>query len=437
MTPRDFYAEADWSNAPVGPVAPLAPVRNEGWDTPVEPPAQVAPVSKGGVPVTGAAIVDRLQTWFTTYICTMTDRDLELLALWTLHTHLVLDVYTSPRLLIDSPVPGSGKTTVLEHLGRLCFNPVQMASVGSPALLTRMLDAGMRTILIDEADRSLNPDRDGVQDLFAVLNSGYKRGGKRPVLVPQKGGGWDVAEMPTYSPVAMAGNNPNLPEDTRSRTIRVLLMPDIDGVVSESDWEVIEEEAFALADDIAVWADTVRDAVRLARPDLPEGVTGRARERWASLMRIASVVGGRWPAAVTDMAEHEKEQLEMDKEDGMIRDRPHVLLLKHLHDIWPKDETFLSTSVILTDLTERHPEHWGASSPFGKPLTAQRLGRMLAQSFGINSTRLDRTGPRGYSAGAVEPAWRRLGVTPSIKPAQLALAAQPAQETTSHQRSAS
>jgi hypothetical protein len=65
-----------------------------------------------------------------------------------------------------------------------------MASLSSPALLTRVLDAGMRTVLIDEADRSLNPDKDGVGELLAVLNSGYKRGGTRPVLTPAKGGDW-------------------------------------------------------------------------------------------------------------------------------------------------------------------------------------------------------------------------------------------------------
>jgi hypothetical protein len=55
-------------------------------------------------------------------------------------------------------------------------------------LMTRMLDAEQRTILIDEADRSLDPKKEGVGELLAVLNSGYKRGGTRPVLVQVKGG---------------------------------------------------------------------------------------------------------------------------------------------------------------------------------------------------------------------------------------------------------
>jgi hypothetical protein len=50
-----------------------------------------------------------------------------------------------------------------------------MATVSSPAMVTRVLDNGVHTLLIDEADRSLNPDQPGIDDLIAVLNSGLRR----------------------------------------------------------------------------------------------------------------------------------------------------------------------------------------------------------------------------------------------------------------------
>ena len=140
---------------------------------------------------------------------------------------------------------GSGKSTVIDHLNRLCVHPVQAATISSPALIPRLLEYGMRTILIDEAHRALRPDKPGVEDLFGIVNTGYRHGATRPVLVPTKGGGWDANEMPTFAPVAMAGNNPNLPADTASRQIRVLLMPDIDGTVEDSDWELIEDDVKA------------------------------------------------------------------------------------------------------------------------------------------------------------------------------------------------
>jgi hypothetical protein len=114
-----------------------------------------------GVPqgpgIDGDMLLKEIRDWFGRFISTMTDADLDLLALWAGHTHLVVECYTTPRLQIDSPVPGSGKTTVLEYLQRLALRSVQMASLSSPALLTRMLDAEQRTILIDEVDRALDP----------------------------------------------------------------------------------------------------------------------------------------------------------------------------------------------------------------------------------------------------------------------------------------
>lgn len=372
------------------------------------PLAQVAPEA----PVTNRHPLDAVRDHLATYVCTMRDEDLDVLTLWAAHTHLVNETYTTPRLVLDSPVPGSGKTTVLEHLERLCVYPVQMASLSSPALLTRMLDNGMRTILIDEADRSLDPKKDGIADLLAVLNSGYKRGGTRPVLVPTKEG-WRVSEMPTFSPVAMAGNNPNLPEDTRTRTIRVLLLPDLEGRVDESDWELIDEDTRRLGDWLAQWADSVRDQVRTERPSMPAGIRGRFRERWLPLKRVAVAAGGRWPDVVDVLALNDLEQLEHDREDGMVRERPAVLLLKHLHALFEQSgEPFIATAQITRHLSETHHDQWGDGSPMGKPITAHRIGRMLAQSYGVNSTRLDRTGPRGYARAAFEPVWRRMGTQP-------------------------
>jgi hypothetical protein len=87
-----------------------------------------------------------------------------------------------------------------------------------------------------------------------------------------------MREMPTFAAVAMAGNNPDLPEDTRSRVIRVLLLPDLAGTVQESERELIEADALKLHDRLADWADQVRDQVRTNRPGLPDDIKGRFRE---------------------------------------------------------------------------------------------------------------------------------------------------------------
>jgi hypothetical protein len=367
---------------------------------PVQP---VIPVYTGP-PLDGSKLLDEVTDWLAKYISPTVAADLQL-PLFAAHTHLIEESYTTPRLLIDSPVPGSGKTTCLEHLQHLCHRPVTIATISSTALLTRMLSIEQRTILIDEADRALNPERDGTSDLLAVINSGYKRGSTRPVLV-SNGQDWEAKEMPTYAAVVMAGNNPNLPEDTRSRTIRIVLLPDDD--VEESDWELIEEEALDLQMRLAAWADQVREQVRTTRPDLPEGITGRFREKWAPLKRIAVAAGGFWPEIVDLQAASNRKEVEIDREDGLIQQRPQVVILKHIYEVWPENTVFLPTADLIGLLSIKHSEVWGDEGPFGKKLTPQRLGRMLAGGYKIHSDREGGVGPRGYFRPQFDRVWRQL-----------------------------
>lgn len=357
-----------------------------------------------------ARLLDDIESWFKRFIAVPDDRDLRLLTLWTVSTYLATELYTSPRLLIDSTMPGSGKTTVLDHLSRLAHKPVQAASLSSPALLVRMLEHGVRTVLIDEVDRSLSPNKPGVEDLIGILNSGYRRGATRPVLVPVKGGGWEVKEMPTFAPTAMAGNSPRLPEDTMSRAIRVLLMPDLDGTIEDSDWEVIEPEADALQMRIAEFADAVRSSVAGMEVGLPKACIGRAKEKWRPLKRVAVLAGGDWPWLADELIARSLNEDSDEREAGLRTLPPGMVLLTDLHAIWPEDQDFVPTRELVSKLILSNPEYWGVGSSYGKPLTDTRLGRMVAQASKITSVRPGGRGPRGYQKSDFIQVWHRLGI---------------------------
>lgn len=372
------------------------------------------------------SVLESVRSWLSTYICVVDEQDLDVLALWAAHTHVALETYTTPRLVLDSTMPGAGKTTVLEHLQRFTLAPIQAASISSPALLARMLHKQMRTILIDEVDRSLDPKKPGVEDLIAILNSGYKRGATRPVLVPAKGGEWDVAEMSTFSPVAMAGNAPHLPDDTRSRCIRVLLMPDVYGTVAASDWEEIEPDAVAIADGMAQALDQARDEIKAIRPALPEGCNGRMREKWSPLARVAAIAGGRWPTTVDELIRRDIREVEMEREEGLANLPPAMVLLKDLHAVWREGEPFLPTAQIISRLIEVNPDYWGEISAYGKRLTAQRMGRLIIQATKVHSTK-NGADVRGYNRSSFERAWRQLGIAPRNNPSETVETVEPSE----------
>lgn len=377
------------------------------------PTLPTAPTVFDGSNVRG--VLDEIRAWFARFVLVTDDLDLDLLTLWAAHTHVALETYSTPRLILDSAVPGSGKTTVLEHFQRFCHKPIQAASLSSPALLARMLDVEMRTILIDEADRSLDPKKPGIEDLIAILNSGYKRGATRPVLVPVKGGTWDVSEMPTFSPVCMAGNAPQLPDDTRSRSIRVLLMPDLHGAVEISDWEEIEPDALELGARLAAALDEARDYVRTSRPLLPAGCVGRLKEKWSPLARVADAAGGRWPSITAELISRDVLEVQMDREDGLMRRPPAVTLLDDLHTVWEADEAFVPTKSLVSRLVSHNPTMWGLASGYGRELTAQRFGRLVVQASKVHSSK-NSADVRGYYRDQFARTWRQLGISPQIEP---------------------
>ncbi len=358
--------------------------------------------------VTSVTPLDEARAWFARFIYPLSPLDLDLLALWSAHTHYLPHIGTTPRLLVESPMPASGKTTVIEHLARLTFEAVQMGSLSSPAMLSRLLASGDHTLLIDEIDRNLRPEREGVAELLAVLNSGYKRGASRPVTVPDGGNGWKVEELPTYAPVAMAGIDPHLPDDTLSRTLRVTILPDVNGEADDSDWEEIEPEAEAVAESLADWAAVTP----LPKPPLPEGVRGRSKERWRPLWRVAAAAGGAWPDKCRDLIEREAHALQHDSDLGLTGRPPAVALLADVVAEWPLDLPHWKTPAMVAALSSRHPERWGATSTFPRGLTVQRVGRYLSRSFHLR-THMNPEGARvGYRRSEVFEAASRLGIIP-------------------------
>jgi hypothetical protein len=373
-----------------------------------------APDANASPEVDGAALFDRAERWLKRFLVVIDPLDLKLLVLWIVGTHLAWELYTTPRLLLDSSMPGAGKTTALDHMSRLTCRPVQMSAVSSSAMLVRVLENGIRTILIDEVDKSLRPDKPGVADIIAILNSGYRRGATRPVLVPTKGGGWETREMPTFAPCAMAGISPHLPDDTKSRSIRILLMPDLDGAVEDSDWEFIEDEATDLRAAIEEFADAVRESVSGMKVDLPAGCIGRAKEKWRPLKRVAVAAGGHWPAIADQLIRRSLDE-DADERDAGLRTLPvGMVLMADLHAVWPNPEpidgTVIPTRELVAKLIVHNPEYWGAGSSYGKELTDTRLGRMVAQASKITSQRPGGRGPRGYLRVQFEPVWHRLGI---------------------------
>lgn len=356
------------------------------------------------------ALLDDIRAWFARFVLTTTPEDLDVLALWTLHTWAIEQSWTTPRLLITAPLPASGKTTVLDHLSRLCKAPRMMANAPTKALSARLAHGS--TLLLDESDKWGNGE--DVRALFGIVNSGYKRGGTYVVLEPDETGKYVPTDFPVFGAVAFAGISPNLPDDTLTRSLTVHLLPDVNGVAEESDWEAgIEAEARSLRARIEAWA---REAQLSQTEVLPDGVTGRLREVWRPLQRVADQIGGDWPERCRALAERHRDNLAALLDDGVRNERPHMNLMRDLFGVWPAEDGahrgFVQAEVLVELLRKHSPESWGSAQRDRDPLTIQRMGRMLATNFNITTDRVRRNGTqeRGYYEHRFQPAWRAMGL---------------------------
>ena len=98
----------------------------------------------------GAQVLDDVDGFITAYVVFPSEHCSVVVTLFAAHTHAVECFYVTPRLILDSAEPESGKTRVLELLALLCRNPKMTFNTTVAALYRRLPDK-MLTVLLDEA----------------------------------------------------------------------------------------------------------------------------------------------------------------------------------------------------------------------------------------------------------------------------------------------
>ena len=118
----------------------------------------------------------------------------------------------SPRLAVNSPTKGCGKTTVLRLLNKIARRPKRAGSISPPALF-RAVEQFQPTILLDETEKYIEHG----SDLHALLNEGHCKGGTVLRVLGEK---LELREFSIFGAVAFARNG-RLPDDLEQRSIIV------------------------------------------------------------------------------------------------------------------------------------------------------------------------------------------------------------------------
>jgi Protein of unknown function (DUF3631) len=349
------------ATAPDQSIPETTPARTLGWLGQPPPGA----ITRGGHEVLDdvAAFVARFSV-FPSEHCAPT------LALWYAHTHAIEQFYVTPRLVLDSAEPGSGKTRVLEVAQYLVRAP-EMTISATPAALFRLVSLGPITILFDEVDAIFNPKNGGNhEDLRGLLNAGYKRSATIARCVGDAKN-MKVERFPVYAPAALAGIAGAMPTTITTRAITIhMRRRRTDEPVQPFRERQVASRAQPLREQLATWIDSVGVQLGDAQPDMPEGVTDRPAEIWEPLLAIADTAGGHWPETARIACRH------FVLDSGPQMTSPGVRLLADLREIFTRAGTGrLRTTDILTALCDLDEAPWGDLD--SKPIDARRLAREL------------------------------------------------------------
>ena len=125
-----------------------------------------------------AALLAELIKQLRRFIVFRHDTDATAVALWIMFAWIHAVATHSPNLVVTSPEPDCGKSTLLGVLARLTPRPVSGVELTGPALY-RCVDRDHPTLIIDEADDLFHRK----PDLRHIVNAGWTRGTKIPRVV--------------------------------------------------------------------------------------------------------------------------------------------------------------------------------------------------------------------------------------------------------------
>ena len=282
------------------------------------------------IEVNGRDLLDEMARKVLKFV-TVSKEAARILALWAMHTHVIPyeAFYHTPRLLIWSKEPESGKTTLANVLIQLVRNPLASGGVTGDGLLAILKDhngsspasagpwapvgcygADRPTLLIDEADNIMQ-----TQKLRRILNTGHQWSG---VIRERNRRNGQMEVINTFAPLALFEIDNAVSTSMRSypplktRSIEIELKqgaedPEHDADPSDDLFNGLSTE---LRPKIEKWVETQIDEIaetykklkrQIKREELSRAIRPRARDNWLPLIAIADVAGGHWPQTVRDI----------------------------------------------------------------------------------------------------------------------------------------
>jgi hypothetical protein len=247
----------------------------------------------------GLDLINQAVNFYRQYL-DCSPEQLDLLALWTMHTHIIPAPPFSPALNICSRQKQSGKTLCLQLLSLLCDGP-WMHTAAAPTLLLHQLTDGYEpfngTLLLDDCDATFGKSRLNIK-LQGLFTARFQQDARCTVRVKDDGE-YFFDGKPVFFPAAFAGNgrlHPSLAE----RSILIVLEPKETGSACQPfRFFEAQNQSRSLQDNLCDWGAAHHERFEKIAPykedQFPPELSWRHRDCAEPLFQIADFVGGDWP----------------------------------------------------------------------------------------------------------------------------------------------
>jgi hypothetical protein len=353
--------------------------------------------------VKGAELLAELAAAIQRFVM-LDQTDALIVGLWILFTWLFEHIAeTNPYLRIVSPTPECGKSTLLKVIKSLARGGCLFPRLPQ-AHSTRTMERERRSLLLDEADAFLHEN----EIMRNVLDAASDPDTANLSMSVKSGDDWIRAEFNVFVPIAIASIGMLRKMGTvESRSIHIHLKRATRAELkqlSKGRRREMKAVLAPLATKCARWAADNAEALKGARPEFPDRMSGRDMDKWEPLIAIADAIGGDYAKLARAAAA------------GATKDGHHAgdslseLLLADLKALFDTSKAkALASADICKTLIELEDRPWGEMGKTRKPLTQRGLAALL-RGFGVTSGTVqldDKSTAKGYKRNDLEDSFSR------------------------------
>ncbi len=364
-----------------------------------------------------AEILDAVEGFLRRYVVMPTSAFV-IATIWIAHVYAFAAFEFTPYLAITSATKRSGKSRLLEVL-EVLLGPNRSVSTAniSSASLFRLIDANPGlAVLFDEIDRI---PKEKAEDLWGLINSGWRLGGKAH---RQSGPKMEtLTAFSTFAPKVLAGIGQPLPDPTADRSLPIRMERRLPSeTVERLRLRAATAEAAPIRAALTEWANgaTIK-RLAAAHPSFPASMTNdRLMDVSEPLFAIADLAGDEWAPRARSAVMALEGAAEQIAEEEL-----GILALRHVVEVFAEKGTDkLTTDDILAYMVRLDDgpwaEWWGDKVDLGKTTgPARRLRKLLERFDGVGPKPMriegHPAGVRGYHLEPIRRAAERYLSSPS------------------------